>query len=109
MGSSVEESKGSHRNTSEEEEQNYCIAMQLAASSVLPMVMQRVIQLDLFGIIADDVYFNWNWAGACWDRWIGSGTVAGPVRWLWMLRSPAKATNKGGSARARSSPLRCLS
>ena len=22
-------------------------------------------------IIIDDAFFNWNWAGACWDRWAG--------------------------------------
>ena len=52
MGYLVEESKGSHRNTSEEEAQNYCTAMQLAASSVLPMVLQTAIELDLFRVIA---------------------------------------------------------
>ena len=28
----------------------------------------------------DDAFFNRNWAGACWNRWAGTGTIAGPVR-----------------------------
>ena len=31
----------------------------------------------------DDAFFNRNWAGACWDHWAGTGTVVGPVRWVW--------------------------
>ena len=30
----------------------------------------------------DDAFFNWNWARACWNRWVGTVTVAGPVLWL---------------------------
>ena len=28
----------------------------------------------------DDAFFNRNWAGVCWDRWAGIGTVARPIR-----------------------------
>ena len=42
----------------------------------------------------DDAFFNWNWAGACWNRWVGTGTVAGPVRWLWTLDSSTITKNK---------------
>ena len=53
----------------------------------------------------DDAFFNRNWAGACWNRWAGTGTTAGSIRWLWMLRSPAKQVTKGdrwGLARCHS-------
>ena len=26
----------------------------------------------------DDAFFNWNWAGACSDRWAETGTAVGP-------------------------------
>ena len=57
----------------------------------------------------DDAFFNWNWAGAYRDHWAGTGIVTRPVRWFWMSRSPAKTSDKGGSAGACSSSLRCLS
>ena len=57
----------------------------------------------------DDAFFNRNWAGGCWDRWAGTGTTAGLVRYLLMLCSLAKISNKGGSAGACLSSLRCLS
>ena len=44
----------------------------------------------------DDAFFNRNWAGACWNRWVGTETAVGPVRWLLMLRPPAKTRNKRG-------------
>ena len=53
----------------------------------------------------DDAFFNQNWAGACWNRWAGAGTAAGPVRWLWTLDSSAKTRKKEdrrGLARCRS-------
>ena len=28
----------------------------------------------------DDAFFNRNWAGACWGRWAGTGTVDEPIR-----------------------------
>ena len=28
-------------------------------------------------LITDDVFFNRNWAGACWGRWAGPGLLAG--------------------------------
>ncbi|KAJ9680997.1 hypothetical protein PVL29_020085 [Vitis rotundifolia] len=55
MGSSTEERQCSHGSTGEEEVQeaeHYCNAMQLVASSLLPMVMQTAIELGLFHIIA---------------------------------------------------------
>ncbi|KAL6322172.1 hypothetical protein AAG906_005115 [Vitis piasezkii] len=56
MGSSTEERQYSHGSTGEEEEvqeaEHYCNAMQLVASSLLPMVMQTAIELGLFHIIA---------------------------------------------------------
>ena len=42
----------------------------------------------------DDAFFNRNWAGACWNRWAGTGTFAWPVRWLWTLDSSAKQETK---------------
>ena len=42
----------------------------------------------------DDAFFNRNRAGACWNRWAGTGTVAGPIRWLWTLDSSAKIRKK---------------
>ena len=57
----------------------------------------------------DDAFLNQNWAGACKDRWAGTGTVTGPVRWLWALDSSAKSKKQRGSARACTLPLRCLS
>ena len=30
----------------------------------------------------DDAFFNRNWTGACWGRWAGTGTVAGPIHGL---------------------------
>ena len=57
----------------------------------------------------DDVFFNRNWVGECWNRWTGTGTIAGPVRWLWTLDSYTKNKKKKGSAGARPLPLRCLS
>ena len=57
--------------------------------------------LEISAISQDD--------GACWDRWTGTGTVTGSIRWFWMLRSPAKTSNKGGSAGVRPLPLQCLS
>ena len=43
----------------------------------------------------NDALFNRNWAGACWGRWAGIGTVAGPVRLLCTLDSSAKTRKKG--------------
>ena len=65
-------------------------------------VIQTVkkIQSDR-NIESDDAFFNPNWAGTCWDRWAGTGTAAGPVRWFWMLHSPKKTSNKGESPGAR--------
>ena len=57
------------------------------------------------GLNSDDAFFNRNWAGACWNRWVGTGTVAGLVRWLWTLDSSTKTRNKEdrrGVARCRS-------
>ena len=53
----------------------------------------------MFGI--DDVFFNRNWVGACWDRW------AGPLALDAAL--PCKNKKRRGSAGARPLPLRCLS
>ena len=50
MGSSTVERQCSQQQ--EEEAEHYCNAMRLVGSSVLPMVMQAAIELDLFGIIA---------------------------------------------------------
>ena len=36
--------------------------------------------LKILGIYMMMLFFNKNWAGACWNRWAGTGTVAGPVR-----------------------------
>ena len=47
----------------------------------------------------DDAFLNWNWAGACRDRWAGTGTAAGPIRWLRMRCFPAKTNNKRGIGR----------
>ena len=49
----------------------------------------------------DDVFFNRNWAGACWDRW------AGPLAMDAVL--PCKNKKQRGSAGACPLPLRCLS
>ena len=27
----------------------------------------------------NDAFFNQNWAGACWGRWAGTGTVVGSI------------------------------
>ena len=52
MGSSTEEGQCSHGSTGEEEEvqeaEHYCNAMQLVASSLLPMAMQTAIELAFF-------------------------------------------------------------
>ena len=47
----------------------------------------------------DDAFFNRNWAGGCWDRWAGTGTAVGPIRWLWMRCFPTKTNNKRGIGR----------
>ena len=57
----------------------------------------------------DYAFFNRNWVGACWNRWVGTGTVAGPVRWLWTLDSSAKTRNKEDRWGLAPLPLRCLS
>ena len=45
-------------------------------------------------IKVDDVFFNQNWAGACWNHCSRTGTVARPVHWLWTLDSSAKTRKK---------------
>ena len=62
-------------------------------------------KVKILYFLVDDAFFNRNWVGACWDRWAGTGTTAGPVRWLWMLRPPAKTRNKEGLVGARPSSL----
>ena len=52
MSSSTEERHTSHGSTGEEEEEPCSYAIQLATSSVLPMVMQTSIELGLFDIIS---------------------------------------------------------
>ena len=57
----------------------------------------------------DDAFFNRNWAGASWGRWAETGTVAGPVCWLWTLDSSAKTRKKEDQRGLRPWPLQCLS
>ena len=45
-------------------------------------------------MIFDDAFFNQNWAGACWNHWARTGTVAGPVCWLWTLDFSIKTRKK---------------
>ena len=57
----------------------------------------------------DDAFFNRNWAGACWNRWAGTGTIVGPVRRLWTLDSSTKTRKKEGRQGLHPWLLRCLS
>ena len=60
-----------------------------------------VILISCKNIFIDDVFFNRNWTGACWNRW------AGPLALdLGLLCNNKK---QRGSAEARPLPLRCLS
>ena len=49
----------------------------------------------------DDAFFNWNWAGACWDRWVGPLALDAAL--------PCKKKKRKGSRGARPLPLQCLS
>ena len=60
----------------------------------------------------DDAFFNQNWAGACWNRLAGTGTVAGPEpepplgwsigsgRWTPLQKQERKRINGGSSVAA---------
>ena len=49
----------------------------------------------------NDAFFNWNWAGACWNRWVGLLALD--------LGVLCKNKKQRGSAGARPLPLRWLS
>ena len=53
------------------------------------------IYLSLFNIIIDDVFFNRNWAGACWGRWAGLELLLGRSLAL-DAALPGKTSDKGG-------------
>ena len=83
-------------------------------SELIPSVTERsalfVKELSFPQTVStDDAFFNRNWAGACWNRWAGTGTVARPARWLWTLDSSAKTRKKEGRRGLRPWPLRYLS
>ena len=75
-------------------------------SALIPLVSERstlfVKELSFPQTApTDDVFFNRNWAGACWDRWAGLLALDAAL--------PCKNKKQRGSAGARPSPLRCLS
>ena len=64
---------------------------------------------SIISSIPDDACFNQSWAGVCRDRWAGTRTVTGLVRWLWALDSSAKSKKQIISTGDCPLPLRCLS
>ena len=60
-------------------------------------------------LYCDDAFFQPDWAGAYWGRWVGDRTAAGLVLRLWMWHTSAKTRKKVGRQGLRPWLIRCLS